>query len=88
MSSSLRDMQDHFIIRQVIKYLEKTVGESCGGVDYSNPNFRMSMETSLGTPLKSLVSLSSGAMPANLARALVHMANGKPLQGIMAALKK
>ena len=88
MSSSLRDMQDHFVIRQVIKYLEKTVGESCGGVDYSNPNFRMSMETSLGTPLKSLVSLSSGAMPANLAQGLVHLANGTPLKGIMSILKK
>jgi beta-glucosidase len=88
LSSSLRDMQDHFVIRLAIKYAEKTVAKRSGGADYSDPNFKMSLETSVGTPLKNLVALSGGDMPLNLAQGLVHMANGHIIQGLKSFLLK
>lgn len=88
MTSSLHDMENSFVIKAVIKSIEKSVGKSYGGVDYSNPNFRMSVESSLSCPMKNLVTLSSGQMPVNVAQGLVHLANKHYFNGIKSFLKK
>ncbi|PKO12425.1 MAG: glycosyl hydrolase [Chloroflexi bacterium HGW-Chloroflexi-10] len=87
LSSTLQDMQENFVIRQVIKYAEKRIGKSCGCIDYHNPTFRMMMASAIEVPMKNLVMLSSGDMPANIAQGLVHMANGKYFRGIKAMLR-
>lgn len=88
MSSTLRDMQSNRIIQMMIQYVEKTIAKNFDKVDYSDPNFKMMMETALNTPMKNLVLVSAGDMPANLARGLVHIANGKFFKGIGAILFK
>jgi len=88
MNSTLHDMEDSFVIKAVIKSIEKSIGKSYGGADYSNPNFRMSIESSLSCPIKSLVTLSSGQMPVNVGQGLVHFANRSYLKGIKSFLIK
>lgn len=85
---SLMEMNDSFIIRQVIRYVEKSVADRYGGADYSNPNFLMAVNMAVGIPLRSLVLLSEGDMPANIAQGLVHIANGQPLRGLRSILGK
>jgi beta-glucosidase len=88
MNSTLHDMEESFVIKAVIKNIERSVGKSYGGVDYSNPNFKMSIESSLSCPMKNLVSLSSGQMPANVARGLVHLANHQYFKAIKSFMNK
>jgi beta-glucosidase len=88
MSSSLGDMEGNYIIRRVIRYIEKMVAKSFGGVDYSNPNFRMAMESATNMPLKTLVMMSPDGMPAHVAQGLVYLANGQLSKSIGAFLKK
>lgn len=85
---SLLEMKNSFVIRQVIKYVERTVGEKFGGMDYSNPNFIMAVNMAIEIPLKRLVIMSEGEMPANVAQGLVHMANGHLWLGLRSILKK
>ena len=85
---SLAEMRGSFVVRQVIKYAERTVGGKYGGVDYGNPNFLMALESAIGIPLRKLVPLSSGEMPLNAARAIVHVANGHFWRALKALLGK
>jgi len=85
---TFNDMQDSFIIRQVIKSIEKTVAKGFGVADYSNPTFRMLMSSSLNTPIKNVSQLSPDSMPKNMALGLVHLANGRFLKGILAFIQK
>jgi hypothetical protein len=81
-------MKESFIIRQVIRSIEKTVGKGLGGVDYSNPTFKLIMTSSTSTPLKNISQLSPDSMPRNITTGLVHLANGKYLQGLASMLNK
>ncbi len=80
---SFQDMRASFIIRQVIKSIEATVGKGLGGVDYSNPTFKLIMASSTSTPLKNLSQLSPGSMPRPLTTGLVHLANGRYWQALI-----
>ncbi len=83
LACSFHDMRDSFIIRQVIKSIEKTVAKGFGGVDYSNPTFKMIMSSSTNTPLKNLSQLSPDSMPRHVAQGLTHLANGKLLRSLL-----
>jgi beta-glucosidase len=85
---TFNDMKDSFIIKQVIKSIEKTIAKGFGGMDYSNPTFKMIMASSTGTPLKNLSQLSPDSMPKHITQGLVHLANGKCIQAILAFSQK
>jgi beta-glucosidase len=88
LSSTLRDMQGSFIIRRVIKASEAKIAQGLDGADQEDPTFRMMVEVFKNTPLKNLVTMSQGSMPANLARGLVEIANGNFFKGLIAMLRK
>jgi len=85
---SFEDMRDSFIVRLIVKSIEKKVGRSFGGVDYDNPTFKMIMASSTGTPLKNLSQLSPDSMPRNVTAGIVHLANGRYIQGLLAFFRK
>ena len=85
---SFQDMKESFIIKQVIKWIERTIAKSFGGVDYSDPTFKMIIASSISTPLKNLSQLSPESMPRNVTVGLVHLANGRILRGILALMNK
>ncbi len=85
---SFNDMQSSFIIQQVVKGIERSVGKGLGGVDYNNPTFKMIMSSSTHTPLKNLSLVSPDSMPRNVTTGLVHLANGEFLQGIREISRK
>ncbi|HSV86774.1 MAG TPA: glycoside hydrolase family 3 C-terminal domain-containing protein [Levilinea sp.] len=88
LACSFQDMQDRFIVRQIIKGIEKSIAKSFGGADYTNPTFKMIMSSSTSTPLKNLSQLSPGSMPRHITEGIVHLANGRFLKGLVAMLKK
>lgn len=88
LACSFNGMKDSFIIRQVIRGIEKTIGKGFGGADYSDPTFRMLMSSATNTPLKNLSQLSPERMPKHLTTGLVHLANGRFLKGILALIRK
>jgi beta-glucosidase len=88
MSSTLRDMEGSFAIRMMIRFIEKTVAKGFGGVDYTNPNFKMVMESSLNSPMKTMVMSSGGGMPPHVAQGLVHLANGHWIKGLRSFMQK
>jgi beta-glucosidase len=85
---SFQDMQDSFIVRQIIKGIERTIGKSFGGVDYTNPTFKMIMSSSTSTPLKNLSQLSPGSMPKHITQGIVHLANGRYFKGLISMVAK
>lgn len=86
---SFQDMAaGSWIIRQVIKGIEGAIGKSVGGIDYSNPTFRLMMAGATGTPLKNLSLVSPESMPRHITTGLVHLANGRILKGLFAMIKK
>jgi len=88
LACTFNDMKNSFVIRQLIKSIEKTVGKGFGGLDYSNPTFKMLMSSSTNTPLKNISQLSPESMPKNLIKGLVHLANGRFIKAILAFTKK
>ncbi|MAT98649.1 MAG: glycosyl hydrolase [Anaerolineaceae bacterium] len=87
-ASTFSDMQDSFIVRQVINGIERTIAKDFGGADYENPSFKMIMSSTLNTPLKNLHQLSPGQMSKQTINGIVHLANGKLLRGITAFLQR
>lgn len=88
MECTFNDMKDSFVVKQVIKSIEKSTAKGFGGVDYSNPTFKMLMATSTDTPLKNLSQLSPESMPKHIAMGLVHIANGNWIKGILSFVQK
>lgn len=85
---SLQDMQDSFIIRLMIKGIEKLVGRGFGGAGYANPIFKLLISSSINTPLKNLSLFSPDIMSREITTGIVHLANGRYLKGLMAMVKK
>lgn len=86
---TFQDMAEgSFLIRQMIKGIERAIGKGVGGVDYTNPTFRLMMAGATGTPLKNLSLVSPGSMPRHITIGLVHLANGRILAGVLSILRK
>ena len=83
---SLQDMRGSFVVRQIIRTIEKTIARGFGGVDYTNPTFKMLVSSATNTPLKNLSQLSPESMPERITIAIVHAANGRPIQAIVSIL--
>ena len=82
MDNTVEEMKDFSLIMKLMyKAVEKTVAKGFGGkADYENPDFRMMMASSAGSPLRSMQ--ISGGMKGGIMSGLLEMANGHFFRGI------
>ena len=87
MENSVEEMKDHSLIMKIMyKAVEKTIAKGCGGkIDYDNPEFKMMMAASAGSPIRSMA--ISGGMNDGLFQGMVDMANGHFFKGIIRMIK-
>lgn len=84
MEDSTMEMKDLSpVMMQMFKGTEATIAKSFGGkADYNDPAFKMMLMSGADSPLRAAVLSSGGAFPANVAEAMLAMANGHPLDGM------
>lgn len=82
MDNTVMEMKDHSLIMKIMfKAVEATIAKGFGGKkDYENPEFRMLMNSSAGSPLRSM--MISGGMKGGVLPGMLEMANGHFFQGI------
>ncbi len=80
-------MESSIVVRLVHKIVEIVMGRQNGGIDYSNPTFRMIMESAVSTPLKNLILMGDGLLSSNMANGLVLAANGHLFKSIWTMVK-
>lgn len=87
MDSTVSEMKkDSLVMKIMYKAVENTVAKGFGGKkDYSNPEFRMLMASSAGSPLRSMQ--ISGGIRGGIMQGLLEMANGHGLKGIMTMIR-
>ena len=68
------------------KAVESTIAKSFGGKrDYENPEFRMLMASSAGSPIRSM--MISGGMKGGVLPGMLEMANGHFFKGLLKMIK-
>ena len=85
---SFRDMQDSFIVRQIVKAIIHRIAAPFGGPDATDPTFKMMLSSATTMPLRGISLNSPDEMPRHVTAAIVHLANGRVLQAIIALVKK
>ncbi len=87
MDNTVVEMKKHSLIMKIMfKAVEGTIARGFGGKkDYENPEFRMLMESSAGSPLRSM--MISGGMNNNVLPGMLEMANGHFLRGILKIIR-
>lgn len=83
MGNTVEEMKDASLVMKLFYgAVENTIARSFGGKkDYENPEFRMLMASSAGSPLRSMQ--ISGGMKDGLMQGLLEMANGHFLRGVL-----
>lgn len=87
LSSTFQEMRESLVIRMVMRYYMNIIVKGFGSTDPGDPHFRMVVESFKNTPLKNMVVSSKGVFPADIARGLVDMANGKIFKGAMRIIR-
>lgn len=87
MDNTVMEMKESsFVMKCMFKAVEGTVAKGFGGkADYTNPQFRMLMASSAGSPLRTMQ--INGAMKGGVFAGLLEMANGHPLRGLVRMIK-
>ncbi len=87
MDNTVMEMKDYSVIMKIMyKAVEKTIAKGFGGkADYGNPQFRMLMASSAGSPLRSMQ--ISGGMKGGVLPGLLEMANGHFFRGLRKMIK-
>lgn len=85
---SFQDMKDSFIVRQIVKLIVHRIAAPFGGPDDTNPTFKMMLSSATTMPLRGISLNSSDEMPRHVTEGIVHLANGRYLQGIIALAKR
>ena len=82
MENTVMEMKDHSLIMRIMfKATERVIAKGFGGkADYENPEFRMLINSSAGSPLRSM--MISGGMKGGLLPGMLEMANGHFFRGI------
>ena len=82
MDNTVEEMKDYSLIMKIMfKAVEATVAKGYGGKkDYENPEFRMLMNSSAGSPLRSMQ--ISGGMKGGVLPGMLEMANGHFFRGL------
>ena len=87
MENTVEEMKDYSLIMKIMyKAVEMTIARGFEGkIDYDNPEFRMLMASSAGSPIRSLQ--ISGGIRSGIMEGLVEMANGRLLKGILKMIR-
>ncbi|MBQ6654456.1 MAG: glycoside hydrolase family 3 protein [Erysipelotrichaceae bacterium] len=87
MDESVMDMKDHSLVMKIMyRFIEAAVARRYGGKkDYENPEFRMSINSSTGAPLRSVEIF--GQIKSGVMEGLLEMANGHFLKGIATMIR-
>ena len=87
MDNTVMEMKDHSLIMKIMfKAVEATIAKGFGGKkDYENPEFRMLMNSSAGSPLRSM--MISGGVKGGVFPGMLEMANGHFFRGIWKMIK-
>ncbi|MBO4919185.1 MAG: glycoside hydrolase family 3 protein [Erysipelotrichaceae bacterium] len=87
MENSISQMKEHSLIMKIMyKVVEKTLAKSFGGrIDYTDPEFRMMMNSSGGSPIRT-IEISAG-IKEGIIEGMVDMANGHCLKGIIRMIR-
>ena len=87
MDNTVEEMKDYSLIMKIMfKAVEATVAKGYGGKkDYENSEFRMLMNSSAGSPLRSM--MISGGMKGGVLPGMLEMANGHFFRGIRKMIK-
>ena len=82
MENTVEEMKDYSLIMKIMfKAVEATIAKGFGGKkDYENPEFRMLMNSSAGSPLRSMQ--ISGGMKGGVLPGMLEMANGHFFRGL------
>ena len=82
MDNTVMEMKDYSLIMKIMfKAVEATIAKGFGGKkDYENPEFRMLMNSSAGSPLRSMQ--ISGGMKSGVLPGMLEMANGHFFRGL------
>jgi len=82
MDNTVMEMKDYSLIMKIMfKAVESTIAKGFDGKkDYENPEFRMLMNSSAGSPLRSMQ--ISGGMKGGVLPGMLEMANGHFFRGI------
>jgi beta-glucosidase len=82
MDNTVMEMKDYSLIMKIMfKAVEATIAKGFGGKkDYENPEFRMLMNSSAGSPLRSMQ--ISGGMKGGVLPGMLEIANGHFFRGI------
>ncbi len=88
MDNTVEEMKDFSLMMKIMyKAVEKTVAKGFDGrIDYENPEFRMLMASSAGSPLRSMQ--ISGGMKGGVMEGFLEMANGHFLRGIAKMIRR
>lgn len=83
MDNTVEEMKDFSLVMKIMyKATESVIAKGFGGKkDYDDPDFRMMMAASAGSPLRSMQ--ISGGLKDGLMQGLLDMANGHCLRGIL-----
>ena len=87
MDNTVIEMKDYSLIMKIMfKAVEATIAKGFGGKkDYENPDFRMLMNSSAGSPLRTMQ--ISGGMKGGVLPGMLEMANGHFFRGIWKMIK-
>lgn len=88
LSCTIADMMESsMFIRFVHKIIEIVMGIRNGGIDYSNPTFKMMMETAISVPVKNLILIGDGLLSTKMAKGLIMVTNGNLFRGIWTMMR-
>ena len=87
MDNTVMEMKDYSLIMKIMfRAVESTIAKGFDGKkDYENPEFRMLMNSSAGSPLRSMQ--ISGGMKGGVLPGMLEMANGHFFRGIWKMIK-
>lgn len=87
MDNTVIEMKDSSLVMKIMyKAVEATIAKGFGGKkDYENPEFRMLIASSAGSPLRSMQ--ISGGMKGGVLPGMLEMANGHFIRGILKMIK-
>ncbi len=82
MDNTVMEMMEHSLVMKIMyKATEKVIAKGFGGkIDYDDPEFKMLMASSAGSPLRSMQ--ISGGIKGGIMEGMLHMANGHYFRGI------
>ncbi len=88
MDNTVMEMKDHSLIMKIMfKAVEATIAKGFDGKkDYENPEFRMLINSSAGSPIRSM--MISGGMKGGVLPGMLLMANGHFFKGIIKMIRR